>query len=290
MNSSYSLIRYYNNSLSKENIVVGLVAISNTNVFFKYSHFKLGLISKLFKQDKNFIEFNLKKIQKHIETNLAPEDLFFDSNSLNFKNLLDRLSIYNNGMVQFDKPVSVNKHIDKNFFENFYKNFVDSEVSLKKDILKDKVFLHRIQHDFVDPLEETIDIDFTLNKDIIPSLFFNYKLNGIGANGSIYTVKCIDINSNKAIDTIRKEIAELESLNARLDIFSQDKVAQPKDNEHYLVMDSYKGIKEEYMELYETVKAQDPNHFPYKVVSSNDLSDVTKRIRGKKAGKFSELL
>ena len=290
MKSSYSLIRYYNNSLSKENIVVGLIAISNSDVFYKFSQSKLNLISKIFKKDKSLIEFNLKKIESQIKTDLDSENLFFDTNSYHFKNLLERMSIYNNGMVQFDKPIVLNNKIEKEFFENFYNNYVDSNQSKKRDIKFDEIFQNRIQNDFNRPLDKSIDIDYTVSKKIIPSLFFDYKLNGIGVNGSLYSVKCIDINSSKTIDTIRKEIAELESLSVRLDLFSQGIIEHPEGNKHYLVMDEYLGTKDEYLELYDAVKDQNNQLFPYQVINSNHLSEITTDLKRNRASKFSDAI
>lgn|SRR5690606_24556432 len=287
MKSYYSLIRYFNNSLSKENIVIGLIAISNTRVFYKFSDLKIKLISKLSDNKDDLLNFNIKKIKESLERNLD-DQLFIEENANNLKQYIDRLSIYNNGIIQFDKPIELNIDINESFFNKFYDKYIGEFKSNFKNRQVDLVFTNRVQNDFSKPLSDIIDIDYKIEKSIIPSLFFDYKLNGIGVNGSIYSVKCIDINSNRTLDNIQKDISELESLNFRLDKFSEDKVENPKNNQHFLVIDAYKGHNDKYAELYSTLINQDNEM--YNVINSNKLEEVTATILKANATKFSELI
>src|SRR5690606_29150359 len=136
------------------------------------------------------------------------------------------------------------------------------------------------------PLEDIIDVDYKIEKKLIPSLFFDYKLNGIGITGSIYSVKCIDINSNRTLDNIQKDISELECLSFRLDRFSEDKVEHPENNQHFLVIDEYKGYDDRYAELYAALISQENEMF--KIVNSNELTSITTKIINSGASKFSE--
>lgn len=287
MSSYYSLIRYFNNSLSKENIVIGLIAISETNIFYKFSDSKIKFISKLNDNKDDLLNYNLKKIKESLDLNIN-DRLFITENSNNLKHYIDRLSVYNNGILQFDKPIELKIEINKIFFDKFYNKYIGEFKSNPRKKKIDEVFVDRIKNNFNKPLEGKIDIDFKIEKSIIPSLFFDYKLNGIGVNGSIYSVKCIDINSNRTIDNIQKDISELESLSNRLNKFSEDLIEHPKNNQHYLVIDEYKGFNYNYNELYEALIHQD-NEI-YKVVNSNEINNITSKILDSGATKFSNLL
>src|SRR5690606_33178510 len=102
MKSFYSVIRYCNNSLSNENIVIGLVAITNTDVFFKFSDFKINLIAKLNPSNSlDIIKYNVRKMSDFLADSNV-NTLFDIETCSNLKNFFNRLSIYNNGLLSFD--------------------------------------------------------------------------------------------------------------------------------------------------------------------------------------------
>jgi len=287
MKSYYSLIRYFNNSLSKENIVIGLIAISTTNVFYRFSESKIKLISKFSDHRDDLLNYNVKKIKDYLDINVK-DKLFVKENSYNLKLYIDRLSIYSNGLIQFDKPVELNMDVNEAFFNTFYDKYIGEFKSNARNKKVDQVFVQRVENKFSKPLEHIIDIDYRIEKRIIPSLFFDYKLNGIGVNGSIYSVKCIDINSNRTLENIQKDVSELESLSYRLNRFSEDKVMHPENNRHFLVIDEYKGYDDKYAELYEALISQENDL--YKIVNSDQLDKITTKIINSGATKFSALI
>lgn len=287
MKSYYSLIRHFSNSLSKENIVIGLIAVSNTNVFYRFSESKMKLISKFSNKKDDLLYFNIKKLRESLEINVK-DKLFIEENSNNLKQYIDRLAIYNNGIIQFDKPIELNMDFNEDFFIKFYDKYIGEFNSNPRNKKADPIFVNRVINKFSRPLEDIIDIDYKIEKKLIPSLFFDYKINGIGVNGSIYSVKCIDINSNRTLDNIQKDISELESLSYRLNRFSEDKVQHPENNQHFLVMDEYKGYDDKYAELYEALISQENEM--YKIVNSIDLENITAKIINSRATKFSELI
>lgn len=287
MKSYYSLIRYFNNSLSKENIVIGLIAISTTNVFYRFSESKIKLISKFSDHRDDLLHYNVKKLRDYLDVNVK-DKLFVKENSCNLKEYIDRLSIYSNGLIQFDKPVELNMDVNEAFFNKFYDKYIGEFKSNARNKKVDQVFVQRVENKFRKPLEHIIDIDYRIEKKIIPSLFFDYKLNGIGVNGSVYSVKCIDINSNRTLENIQKDVSELESLSYRLNKFSEDKVVHPENNQHFLVIDEYKGYDDKYAELYEALISQENDL--YKIVNSDQLDKITTKIINSGATKFSEFI
>jgi hypothetical protein len=125
----------------------------------------------------------------------------------------------------------------------------------------------------------------------LPGLVFDYTLDGIGVNGSVYTVKSIDLNSEKPLDSFRRDISDLESLNYRINLFSKNNDLDIGNNNHYLVIDPYKGSKSSIHNLYNILMEQNENDYPYSIIDTNSLPLVTKNIQDSQSIiKFSDYL
>ncbi len=290
MKSFYSIIRFVNNPLSKENLAIGLIMISNNKVYYKFSNEKIQLVNKINPLNFKLLEYTIDKISNFIKNELEKEvSLFSDDNKVNFE-YLKRLSIYNNGFLQFDNPSIINIDFDDIKFNDFFHKYIDLVIKPAEKKIIDNTFSKIIKDVFQEPLKNIINVNYKVKKAEIPNLFFDYKLDGIGYNGIIYSVKSIDLNSERPIDQIRKDISELESLNPRIDLFGSSKGFEPKNNKHYLVIDKYSGKKASYHELYEILSAQKSEDFKYHLINSNELNDVTSDIKKTNAQKFSDLI
>jgi hypothetical protein len=290
MKSFYSIIRFVNNPLSKENLAIGLIMISNDKIFYKFSNDKIQLVNKINPLNFKLLEYTIDKISTFIKSELENDiSLFSDDNKVNVE-YLKRLSVYNNGFLQFDSPSVINIDFDEIKFNDFFHKYIDLVIKPIEKKVIDNRFSKIVNEVFREPLREIINIDYKVKKAEIPNLFFDYKLDGIGYNGIIYTVKSIDLNSEKPIDQIRNDISELESLNSRIDLFGKSKGFQPEYNKHYLVIDKYNGKKRSCNELYEILSSQNPDDYKYQLINSNDLKDVTSDIKKANAHKFTDLI
>jgi hypothetical protein len=292
MKSFYSIIRFVNNPLSRENLAIGLIMISNNKVYYKFSNEKIQLVNKINPSNFKLLEYTIDKINNFIKNENELEkkvSLFSDDNKVNFE-YLKRLSIYNNGFLQFDNPSIINIDFDEVKFHDFFHKYIDLVIKPVEKKKIDNIFSKRVRQIFQEPLKDIIDIDYKVKKAEIPNLFFDYKLDGIGYNGIVYSVKSIDLNSERKIDLIRKDISELESLNPRIDLFSKLKGFDPSKNKHYLVIDKYKGTKASYHELYDILSGQNSFDCNYNLINSDELKDVTSDIKKTNAHKFSELI
>lgn len=290
MKSFYSIVRFVNNPLSKENLAIGLIVISNKNIYFKFSQEKIQLINKINPDNFKLLEYSISKINYFINSELKKEiSLFSDNVDLNVE-YLNRLSIYNNGFLQFDKPLAINMDFNSNSFESFFKNYIELSVKKVTKEIVDVKFKQVIDRVFSKPLNNIIDIDYRVKKKEIPGLYFDYTLDGIGANDIVYSVKSIDLNAEKPIEQIRKDISEFESLNYRIDLFSKSLGMNEKNNKHYLIIDDYQGNKTPYKQLYDILAEQKIDEYPYNIISSKKLTTVTTEIKNSNSKKFSNLL
>jgi hypothetical protein len=280
-------VRFYSNSLSKENIAIGLIMISGGRLFFKFSDEKVEFVSKLNPSSSKLLSFSLSQIKNSlIEPTLHDKKIIVDDELFNLF-YLDRLSKYNNGILQFDKPLLINQIYDEVKFNSFFEKYIAVKIEKNIEVKEiNSVFINHIKTSFYDPLRDTIDVDKTIKKREIPSLYFNYHLDGLGVNGAIYTVKAIDLNSNKPLNQIQKVISEFESFNMHIDLFGKTKDINEK-SKHYLVMDKYKGQKVSYLDLYSILTDKANAEF-YKLVSTQDIGKIVQEIRKTKAKKFTK--
>lgn len=290
MKSFYSIIRYVNNSVTNENLAIGIIMISGTKLFFNFSKDKLALASKLNDKNSKLLHFTIDNIKQGLESDLENSKYLFDFEHNYNLEFLKNMSIYSNNFLQFDKPKAIDMDFDQSSFNSFFSKFIDINIKSKHENREDKSFVNRVNNSFINPLKNVIDTNYKIKKGTLPKLFFDYTLDGIGVNGVIYSVKSVDINSDKAIDSLRREISELESLNLRLDKFAEQRSINPDKNEHYLVVDPYKGQKHSHHDLYSLLMENGNSGFPYKIIDTSKLSDVASKIEKANAQKFSEII
>jgi hypothetical protein len=291
MKSYYSIIRFVNNSLSKENLAIGMIVISGNKVFYRFSREKINITHKINSNNSNLLEYTVEKISSFIDLQLKEEiSLFSREVNVNLE-YLNRLSIYNNGFLQFDKPSVINLEFDEVIFNNFFKKYIELNLRETKKVIIDRSFKNTVERVFYEPLIDIIDLDYKIKKEQIPNLFFDYTLDGIGVNGSVYSLKSIDLNSEKPLDSFRRDISDLESLNYRIDLFSKENNLDSENNQHYLLIDPYRGSKSSYHKLYDILMEQDNNDYPYTIIGTNLLPSVTREIQNATSIiKFSEYL
>ena len=291
MKSYYSIIRFVNNPLSRENLAIGMILISGNNIFYKFSKEKIALSHKINNSNSKLLDYTIKKISDFIDFQLKEEvSLFSKDVAINLE-YLNRLSIYNNGFIQFDNPSVLHMDFNIDSFNGFFKKYIQLNLKPQSKNIIDRTFSRTIKKVFFEPLHNVIDLNYKLKKEQIPNLFFDYTLDGIGVNGSVYSVKSIDLNSEKPIDNFRHDISDFESLNHRLNLFSEQNSLDVKGNEHYLVIDPYRGSKSSYHKLYEILIEQNDSIYPYSIIDTNKLPSVAKSIKNSKSIiKFSDFV
>jgi hypothetical protein len=288
MGSYYSILKFVNNSLSGENISIGLIFVSGDNVFFKISKNKIALTSKLNAASKKLVDFSISRIQDFVSKDIEDQS----HKLISFKKKIDveylnRLSSYNNGLIQFSKPSYIESDINLERFEKFYKDYIDNSNIVIEKSKNISILKQNIIEQLYNPLKSKIDIDFTLKKEQLPSLYFDFHFDSIGYNGCIHASKAIDFN-NKQVSQIRAEISEYESIIGRINKFALDKSISGEPF-YYIISDEYNGKSISYLDLYSMLK--DDKIPLLKLISSSEINkSIVKRVIDSKAHKFSSLL
>lgn len=286
--SYLSVLKYVSNNLSGENIAIGLVVISNEQAFFKISKRKVDFVKRLNADVGKLIDFSIAQLNKLFSEDIkkSPQQKLIHTKIL-FVDYLNRLSAYNNGVLQFSNPQTFNLVFEESNFNEFFKKFISADVEkpLGKAV-SNSPFKRILQQNFYVPLKDKIDVDYTLKKQQLPSLLFDFHLDGIGVNGAMCAVKSIDINAQKNATHLRAEISEYESVLDRLNLFAKQK-GLPGDPQYHLVFEEYSGDNASLMELSSILQQ---NTMPlFKVSSANEVKVIADSIIKNKAKKFSEI-
>jgi hypothetical protein len=288
MKSYYSILKFANNSLSGENIALGLIVVSNNQVYFKLSPNKIGFAHKLNPQSKRILDFGLDKIKSFLTNDIqdSSDKLIKFEKSVDVL-YLNRLSIYNNGVLQFSKPTALGMEIKSEDFNKFFKKFIDDKEERVHKASFQSVLKHNIETKLYKPLQDKIDVDFKLKKKDLPSLYFDFHFDSIGVNGAICASKAIDFN-NQSIGNIQKEIAEYESLITRLSDFGASKGING-EHKYYIISDAVVDKGPSYLDVYGMLKDKDVMPY-FELVNSENINNIVDVVNKSKATKFSELL
>lgn len=285
MKSFYSILKYVNNPLSNEIIALGLVVIADEQVYFHVSHQKLELAKKLNPKNFKLLEFSLNQFKNFVKKEAIDESayLFKSKKQLN-KQFLNRLYDYNNGILQFSKPEAINTVTSYNVFQDYFRKFIGEELlPLEKEKISE--FKKIIEKKLYAPLKDIIDIDYTLKKKQIETLFFDFHFDGLGVNGSLYAAKAIDFNSNRQLAQIRNDISDFESVIERLKRLASEK-GLSNNHKFCLIVDPYQGNAPSYNDLYSILKKD--NMPLFNILSSTEVDKFINVVLDRNARKFSE--
>jgi hypothetical protein len=236
MKSLLSIIYLQTNSASGEKIAVGLLAVSENEVFFKVAEQKIKLAAKL--SDAELLkhaELSFALISNKVnETNKENKShLLFKNDSLFTKEYILYLNKYSKGLIQFDVPKSYAGTIDKKMFKTLFQQFIGAWE--EKDIEKKTEQFHTvIKKKLNKPIfKEKVDIDYTLNPEKIEGLLKPQDITLISKNGNILAAQAIDFNNSE--DVITKHAYEYEVMINSLEELAQKKISKKHQGNYYLL-------------------------------------------------------
>jgi hypothetical protein len=140
MNTFYSILSAVINPVSGEKISVGLLLSDGNRSLFDFSENRLSLLNSLVdKETKKFIRQYLKSI----DTVLNKIDINQDQLTIldeAGKNLVVNepyiayLSVYNQNVISFSNPVSIDVKVEEQVFIALFSKFIDDETNVKSHI------------------------------------------------------------------------------------------------------------------------------------------------------------
>lgn len=237
MKSLLSIIYLHTNSVSGEKIAVGLLAVSEQELFFQVSEHKLKLAAKLSSTELlKHAEISFALISNKVaETNKENSShKLIKNDSLFTKEYISYLNKYSKGIMQFDMPKMYAGNIDKKIFKALFQQFIGLWEE-KQQLEKKQVHFHTvIKKQLNKPVfKEKADVDYTLNPKKIEGLLKPQDISLISKNGNILAAQAIDFTVSEEV--ITKHTYELEVIIHCLEKLGQSAIGKKHHGSYYLL-------------------------------------------------------
>lgn len=156
-----------------------------------------------------------------------------------------------------------------------------NEISLPDNVAQHKVHdsvSNLIRSHLISRVEDKVHTNIELNSNVIPDLYFKYKMECLGKNGVITGAKILDMTSKEEI--IEKEafhyLVLINTLKRRYD--------RKKENNFFLISDEPEDVSSKKHKLWSALKREKD----FKVKDSEEVDEVADIILESKASKFLE--
>lgn len=237
MKSFISIIYLQTNSVSGEKIAVGLLAVSQGEVFFQIAEQKIKLVGKLSNSDilkHAKISFGLINNEVN-ETNKENKSNSLLKNDSHFtKEYISYLNKYSKGIMQFDMPKSYAGNIDKMVFKSLFEQFIGSWEDKSKHSKKPPSIQSQIKDKLNSPVfEQKVDVDYTLQPQKIKGLLLPQDITLISKNGNILAAQAIDFNNSEEV--ITKHTYELEVIFNSLQKLGEESIHKKHQGDFYML-------------------------------------------------------
>lgn len=225
MKTFFSIISIQTNSFSLEKVVVGVLAITENEIFFEYSKNKLQLLDKLAPSHQGIGQF-AKKILQQIKNKVAESNgLHQDDqqklthyNSIFSKEYIEYLSKYSNGILAFSTPELVPIEFTQAKYETYFYNFVGEAIPGKTKI-ENITFAKKIKPAFEkEGLEDKADIKFTFEPITFSGILKETQIPLITKNGAITAIQTVDFSLGE--QTVVHHLYETKIIQQALTVFA----------------------------------------------------------------------
>jgi len=202
-------------------VAVGMLILKDKRLKFRFSEEKLKGIKAALGPKAELIRKSLLATQKYIDhIDLTKDPIFNEDRQIESEAYLEKLSVYSNGLIQYQKPrlALLTETFDENkLFESLFP-LSPGKVETTKD--KNKLI---IDSDFINVVKENIHVNIDIDNHIIPDFYLSYALDAIGKNGTLYLAQYFDFDKEKSA-SISHLLVTNESLNKQFNKENTNKV------------------------------------------------------------------
>jgi len=273
--------------LSDEKLLVALIGVSPTYIWFNYSSKRIELGSKvagstfghLAKKVLEQIQYKTEEINKDFGN--TENKLFDISHSFNIEYFV-YLQKYSQNSVVFGQVELFNFNTSPNGFKVLYESFMNEDLIEKKEIKPS--FQAKIKHKFeAANIQEKADIDFKITPNQINGLYNNTIVSLIAKNGGILAVDSIDFNNS--VPTLAQSLNSFEILIISLNKFAEkNKFKKSK----YSIITSTPAIGSEQEKLMNNIFKNKKDVFD--IVPEDSINVITEKLLTNPYQKFSLVL
>jgi hypothetical protein len=210
MKSHYSILSAVVRPEIQEKISIGLLLVSDGELFFSISKHKLSVVKTLI--DISLYKF-LNETIRQIETAVSAENsdkksLFQKSEpSLPFSlGYLSYMNRYSNNLINFSAPVEIDIPANTELYNFLFKKYVDSTGYVEKKTKS----VEKIREDFFPDVKHYYNTERDITPLDLPKLLMSVKIDFIGKNDLPVFGQIIDFE--RPVYNIRQDVAELDFL------------------------------------------------------------------------------
>ena len=276
MKAFYSIIKVSPNSVTGDNVSIGVVMFDGTQFRYYFSEKKKKIATRLIETNSIDLDFITKQFSYRFnEVNAEFNDWkFFPTRfeKLRDASYFDYLNKYSNGLVQFSSPFILNnEEVDELLFEKIVNLLFDESLAKAKIIKENKsAEIEKIVNErLIAPVKDVVHTNYKFSSLNLPSIYFPFEMECIGLNGSLIGAKSLPFDKTKqSLDTtISHYFALISTLSNKYN-------KQLKENSFFLISDEPTDIKS-------------PEHALWESVNSNELIKV---IHADQAGLVADLV
>jgi hypothetical protein len=226
MKTFFSIVSIQTNPISSEKVVMGVLAITENEIYFDYSKSKLGLLDKLAPTKigigtmaKNTLQQIKQKVADANKTIAKDQKKLVFEKSIFSKDYISYLNKYNNGILHFSEPATLPFDFTTEKFTQYYYNFV-GELILIETKKGHITFAKKIKPAFEkEGLEDKADLKFSFDPLFFQKILKDTPISLITKNGAISAIQAIDFNLGE--QTVVNHLYETNIIQESLQLFSQ---------------------------------------------------------------------
>lgn len=282
MKAFYSIIKVSPNSITGDNVSIGVVMFDGTKFQYHFSEKKKKIAIKLIESNSIDLDFVIKQFAYRFEEiNNEFKDLKLFSRFENLRGLsyFDYLNKYSNGLVQFSSPFIINENVNGDLLNKIVTLLFDESLYTNIRLEENKSFEVelRVNEKLINPIKDLVHTNYKFNSNNLPSIYFPFEMECIGLNGSLIGAKSLPFDKKKqALDTSVSHYFTLIST------LSNKYNKQLKENSFFLISDEPSDIKSPEHALWESVNTNEL----IKVIPSEEAHIVANLVLDKKAHRF----
>lgn len=226
MSTQYSILSILIRPEIQEKITIGFLLMDEEKLFFEYSKRKLGIAKNLL-SDNAFksLKDALNNIQSTANIQYS-KDGFANLNpktaNIFNKSYIEYLSRYNNNILSFTSPKSIELEVSATIFSKLYQRFIDNTViHQEKAIVRSDIEKFKISNRAV--LSKYFNIDRKITHKELPHLIVPVTVTFIGQNEVPTFVQSLDLE--KSTPSLTNDISEILFLQNAFHEMNKESVA-----------------------------------------------------------------
>lgn len=282
MKTFYTIIKLSPNTLTGDSLSIGLLVCRGNKYWLKISDHKKNIAKKLLGEKEKSIDFVIKQLAIYLKqlNEETQKTSLFKLQSFITEDYINYLNIYSNGILQFSKASEIVDEFDDFKFSKLYSLLIEEAIENVESIelVKHEIsdFKLNVQNNLIKKVQNKIHTEITIDDSVLKSLYFNFNMDCIGLNGSFVGAK--SLSSNLTVQTLEKSVSHYLALIALL---SQEYNKNLNRNHFFLIADepSQKTPEHKFWEEMKEVST-------FKMISSDDVEQITETVEKTGAGKF----